>query len=1319
MRAEIEVYLGDELVEFDADPKILFNYKITDNTNPTAIKNSFSKTITIHGTARNNEIFGNIWDLSRIQSYEGNIRTGFNPQKKTPFTIYIDGNVYESGYAKLDTIIKKNNSVQYQITLYGGIGELFFNLNFKDEDGNEQRKLSDLQYEVRRYDGTLEEVVDMDFKINKDTIFDAWNQLGSEIGEGIVPAVYDKDKVNRPNNFYYQNKWNIINFMPAYEGYPSDFDCNKVLMNSKGVIDEAFTWTKDGYSTGATNGFVLGEANEDLTCQETCDYRSYLQRPVIRLKEIIKACQNPINNGGWELKLDPTFFNARNPYWEKTWVTLPMIRDCVEGGENEEITTATITQTNSSNFYDINVDTSTLSEFTNINLALGFNWENTTTTTADKLYLSYRYIGSDSTAWNEICRWYNHNGCILLQLIGYNDINEVVAASDVHYLYSPTKDLNPIWDTWKSDFVKIDGTNAGNVIYDAGHFFKDTDGKYYWTTGDGKPTALKFTFTEKSNISKIKLKVAYRNTVNYKYSDFLSLSNKTYYTENGLYKLFSTNYIKTSSKSDVNGAKNKAGIVNGKLKYEVVEANLTAVDYAGIYSNTMVRKREYLSTEHTAADYLTAFAKLFGLYFYRDASESPSSDEYSKGVIHLLTRSSFYNRNNIIDIEDIVDKSRDMKITPSVSQHRWLLFNTEQIESEAEEEYKTTYGKEYGSQTINTGFAFNGDTKELLEKVVFKGGIEALETSKYYTRWLYTEAPYMLNGFKYYLYKKADGSLQSIEINHPISTIPTKSINANEWIRTDVFPKLQFHGKDNEPIDGENVIVFFKGRSIYDEVTTWGTPEYCITDDTEEMVGLNDGTPCWMYTIDDYDKSGKRIAYHITSIPKFGRNLITYDGSITHSLDLGNPKTTFIKNTYNTNGQSLYSKCWEDFIGDMYDDDNRILTCYVRFDSKPQADILRSFYWFDNCIWRMNSITDWNIAEKEPVKIEFIKVMDVKNYHVTPITESPMMSIYIPSLTEDNYIEYENGGVERYYTIESDATTLDVVIKTQGNGHWSFEETDIGIEYEDGSYEYLEFEDCITPPNYYGDGSTVKTFVIPKNTQKQSRIIHLHIVDNEDIYYQVYITQKATKDKSLSAKPSMLNIGANTTTSSIIVYHNNREKNDEVRVVARPAWLKNWSFGDWDDTDKSILQLEFETNTGFTRTGSLVLNTGNLTIAIPVVQEGALIESISITTEDGANELYLDGSRQLISLYVRTTLSDWNLAAYPNWLTNPYRIDYDDYSVITFNVGYNATDFDRVGVIIVNALGASSPTTANFWVSQASIGLIVPDIPINPDDIIK
>ena len=34
----------------------------------------------------------------------------------------------------------------------------------------------------------------------------------------------------------------------------------------------------------------------------------------------------PDNNGGYEVELDSDFFNENNPYWEQTWLSLPMIQ---------------------------------------------------------------------------------------------------------------------------------------------------------------------------------------------------------------------------------------------------------------------------------------------------------------------------------------------------------------------------------------------------------------------------------------------------------------------------------------------------------------------------------------------------------------------------------------------------------------------------------------------------------------------------------------------------------------------------------------------------------------------------------------------------------------------------------------------------------------------------------------------------------------------------------------------------------------------------------------------------------------------------------
>ena len=59
----LKLYINDRLVEFTADPNVLYTYQTTDMSNPTAVKNSFSKTITIEGTPNNNDIFGHYWNL--------------------------------------------------------------------------------------------------------------------------------------------------------------------------------------------------------------------------------------------------------------------------------------------------------------------------------------------------------------------------------------------------------------------------------------------------------------------------------------------------------------------------------------------------------------------------------------------------------------------------------------------------------------------------------------------------------------------------------------------------------------------------------------------------------------------------------------------------------------------------------------------------------------------------------------------------------------------------------------------------------------------------------------------------------------------------------------------------------------------------------------------------------------------------------------------------------------------------------------------------------------------------------------------------------
>lgn len=1264
MRTEIELYLGDEAVEFNADPKILFNYKITDATNPTAIKNSFSKSVTINGTPTNNDIFGNIWDLSRIQNYEGNIRTGFNPQKKTPFTIYVDGNIYESGYAKLDSITKKNNQITYTLTLFGGIGELFYNLAYKDEDGKEQKTLADLQYEVRGDDGSLVEVVDMDFTINKDTVFDAWQQIMMNPN-----AVRDEESANRPLTYYFQNKWDFINFMPAYEGIPDDFDASKILLNSN--ANSNYTWSSGNYST--YNGWALGEAEEDFTCNEVRDYRSYLQRPVIRMKEIIKACQNPINNGGWELKLDKTFFKSENPYWEDSWLTLSLLRDNIEGSNDYVKIQANLTPTPGMyGYYDVVFDNTDDIDFTNVDLGVGLRWENTTATDREKLYLSYDYDGPNGWT-SEKTNYYHYNSAIILQMVGYDETGKVISTSNAHYLYSTESGLGSDWNGLKSYF--IDSVPVPSVDYHTGYFFKDEDGEFVWTS-DGYPTAIKLFFRDKVKPAKIRLKIKHPYIYSYKYSSILSSGNGGS-SGNKQTFLFGVPKVVTSVKEDTTAALNRGEKVYGNNVLDVIDFKLEDGSYEGSFSNSLIRKSDYLTTENSPCDYLTAFAKVFGLYFYRDPSEMPENSS-NKGVIHLLTRKSYYDRINILDLEEFIDRSRDIKITPSIAQTKWLNFNMEQNESEAAEEYLKTYGNDYGSEIINTGFQFNADTKDLLDKVVFKGGIEVLETDKYYTQYNSTDkAPFTKNGFSYELY---DNNLDSISIDIPVEKIPNISININEWKRTDSWPKLQFHTKDNEPGEGNNVLVFYNRTSHSYEVDDTG---YWLTDDIKEMETLNDGNPCWIYTKSMLEVSGNFIAYNLDALPMFGRNIIGSNGVITHSMDMGKPRMTFIRDTFNSDEMSIYSKFWENYIEDMYDDDNRLLNCSVNFNNRPNSEMLRKFYWFDNCIWRINEIKDWNLAEREPVKVEFIKVMDVDNYNLSNITNSAKYSYTFPALKEVNYIEYEYGGEDRFYEIGPEAQTLIARIYAQGTGSWFLQDY-ISIRYEDGTYSGLEYEDVMTPPNISGTGDEVKTFNIPANPSGMSRTITFSLEDSDDDFHNCIITQAANTSKFLTISPGYLNLNANSTTTQVEVTVNGGTSTDRPLVLIPNMdgkWLSISYLG--NDGNKFLYEVHTDANTGYSRTGYISFSLmGGDSKRLVVDQNGNIEPKFDVSPEI----FEFNGYGGTGSFDVDTNADAWEIKSYPDWI-----------SIVDNTPGLNTYEF----VVEPNRkLARSGDIVIDWWVGD-------------------
>lgn len=1130
MKTDVRLFIGGKEVEFNSDPKILFNYKVTDLQNPTIVKNSYTKTIEIEGTPKNNDVFENIWNLQRVQ-WSG---INFNPIKKTDFTIYVNGDIYERGYVKLDGISTNNGKITYSITLFGGLGSFFFNLSYKDSEGDDKKSLADLYY-AERYTGRnfAETEPDMNFRINKESLWDAWNVL-----TGNPDAVYDESEANRPDNYYYDRKWEILNFAPCYNGIPDNFDANKCIINKNNMPILNFSKTDNGKTFTDYRGYAMGEQpNDELTEWEAFDLRSYLQRPVVSMKRVIDACCNPVNNGGFEVDLDSSFFNYDNPYYRDSFLTLPMLRENIEGGETVTSTDGQLVEIPLTGFnkdwsklYNVDYDVDTLSKIVNVNI--GLDLELSTTGTANQLYL-YRNFKASPTYNSDIERvkTVESIGNIYVQLAAFDALGTCVASSNVYFITdtkaSGKAKFNEV--NWKGSNgwakPKYSGAGQGggvNTTYTStvpvpgvtnvyGSFKRNGNGKYELVDGNGNPIILNFNFETETPYSKLEMSMMSFTDYNIEYynpykwwkgREYNSVKKKT---ESSTLKFYLNDVVNYGGNIGINSAKNMnsydASSVIAIDKFELITK-----DYSEFFTNTYVRKQDILSTEKTPAEYLISFAKMFGLYFYYNPTEEAENSSLApNGVIHLMTRDTYYT-GEVVDLNEVINRGKGINVTPTTLSSKWINFNVEQVDSEANKEHKEKFGYDYGYQKINTGYNFNADNKAMLDKLAYKGGVEALEISKYYQIPNNGFPAYAENGFKYFLFNRSGDEMENIEIEWTFNGIHRSSINPNFWYNTDAFKKPQFHEKDNGGIEGKDVLLFYTGENWYDD-----NFNYWVTDDIEEMLALNDGKACWLMTADKDDVNGNRIAYPINTLPIFQRNIVySLNGIIKHSWDFGNPFITFVRDMYAGSQSGIYSKCWEDYINDLYSEDNRILNTYVIFKEAPNAGALRKFYWFDNSLWRMNAIKDWNVAGYESTAVEFVKVIDAENYKLTPISNIVIASFTFPNLQN---VDNENGGdnFKHYYRISSDAQDIKGLISLGNAGSWYFTDS-YEITYQNGEGGYIDYEenpDIMTPSTLRGTGDTVKTFHIPQNDSNMRRTFIFSIQDSSDRYYDCYIIQDA------------------------------------------------------------------------------------------------------------------------------------------------------------------------------------------------------------------
>ena len=1093
MRQNLHLYIGDMEVEFNQPPDILYTYQTTELTNPTVIKNSFSKQITIYGSPNNNNIFGQYWNVERLQGTSNGIGSYFNPSKKVPFKLYINGDIYESGYVKLDEVkIVEGKSVEYNITLYGGLGQFFYNLSTDWNTGN-KRSLADLNYYAWT-DST--EPLDLSFTINKETVASAWTEI-------------------RGNDVY-----GVINFAPTYNGYPDSIDTDKAIMNFNGLTGFSSSVTIDNKTYSTNGGYALATLPAKLMAEEVRDYRSYLQTPVIRVKNIIEAiCRKENNSGlydnGYEVELDSDFFNSSNPYYYDSWMTLPLLTNLEFSTEGEGGSTAYthnyayVNPSQGGYLYTFKLDEPVTGSnkhiYVEFDMAVTANCESNwlemgnldrCNAYAVQLYASNSFTSTESILDGSKIEWCTHE---LMDGTKYT-INNAIKKG----LYSPK--FNASSEYISGRWHKVSGTTT---------YLFNKRIKLDCSLPVGS-TCFKIEIARSNSSRNEEAKILYD------YSVYNQIRN------------IPVTLVPLSNS----------------------EMLLSAGNEGASFSNRYITKQMLLGTDFSPCDFLLSYCKQFGLYIYKDRVEDK---------IYIKTRKNFYNRDKIVDIQDDIDRLKDITVKPLNIDYGFFALTNSGVSSSFYNDYVNKYGKIYGQKIIATGYDFNADTKNLIDSV-FKGAVQAKEMSQYfYTPNTTKVHPYMYNSVKYALYENGDYESGSTDVKAPFKAIADEfNPYDTEFPGYDYISQAMFYDNSKKALGTEYTLLFFDGYEDIPLSYNWN-----LTDDISAMYKLNNN-PCWLMTTSSADTNGNTIALPITHFPKFGR---WYEGNkwMIYSWDFGSPRELYVPNMTNNDEGNIYWNYFKTYYEDAYDVNSKIVNAYVINKDFTQDD-LRNFYWFDNSIWRLNKIEDYNITSFEGTKCEFVKVQDVNNYTNEDATKELRLKI-----TLDKYILPISGG------------TLMGTVKTSDNYGWQIE--NIGITPAGDSAYTVTY-------NPESLGSSGNFFLTASTNNGYDKTITINVTAG-DIGGSVEFVQYGELG-GIAVNPSALTFASSGESLTLSITN---PSSNEWEVIGAPSWI-SYTPASGNASSSAIVLTASQNNGDNERSGSFVIwnRTKDETIVIPVSQ---------------------------------------------------------------------------------------------------------------------
>lgn len=873
----LELRINGKTADIKEESIIAVTKQYESVSNPLNYYADWSKTVKLPVSANNNAIFSN---FNRLDSTVTNI--SIDPVKKIPCMILNNQEPVLEGYCKLENANTIWTDECYEITIYSTFGLIMNELKLltfnKNAVGVDPRYI-------------------IDSPLSDDLIID----------RNLVKQSFEQQ-------IHYLNSDNVIDwigFIPTYQGKYSDFSSDKEQLLPSGRTDDMSRERDEHYKR---------------------EFRSYYQQPFIWVDKLWKVAKDKIESiTDYTFNLDGSWFTGSNPYYKDLIYTCPSLFNSDDNYRQ------------SSENYDDEMNVVMLNKPSkNPSLSTHANYQlyNLTSPSSANIYDPATGIFNTNADFGST----KLKGRFKLTLFASIPGNAVDG-----YWYCKITDANPF-------YVKIKAVNAntGQAIYGAKKTFLIYSDDYDVNSNSFDEgidvgvcnianTGVSLGFDGMSGYRPMINHTGYQTGMNHAWECDLNFELNV--PENVPYKVYFEvwnanngdpfEYTSTFSGiywdwlwgDDFNTTYGQYNDKGYSMYFDT--KNVSCESTENLRTGSSVSLYRVFPKDVTLCDVLLNYSKMFGLVW--------DVNEYDK-TITVMTRNRFFDDYRILDWTDKIDRSKEFKFVPLTFDKRYVEFNFEEGDCHRLKSYESTYQISYGSKKLDTGYEFNSETNELMDKLT----PSVISQKRQYSCMMNTEYEDRPN-FMGYSYM--------------------------------VYPNEHYVDNDDEGKNaGMSGAFYFRNGTFTPDtrLSHWdntGNYVVLISDDTQHMIQTQEF--CW-----NTCGEGLVVCYRLPDVSTISKS---YNGK-RYSVHFESPKEYYFE-TPNGTVNYVYKSFWENYINERYCSQNKKLTAYVYLSIDEFKDIdFREFIKIDNILYHIDKIYDFNYNSDNPVKMDLVQVWDLSAY---------------------------------------------------------------------------------------------------------------------------------------------------------------------------------------------------------------------------------------------------------------------------------------------------------------------------------------------------